>query len=225
MTRKVQFHRRGLLWTWNLHYLLSPTPAVTVSSFRLAPNQTVRIGRFSSITVDVDSVPSPTSNYISTKPLTPEPRSLGRFNSITWAVDVNEVFAMGPATIDPRTGEILHSGIVFTNGWIKSWSASFEIYGDSPDDEPSARYRYSGDWLLDIVVAVSGGRKFGCLALGFRWCGVVEVTVDGVTDVGKLRRWWHTTRKHEYCCCCLARLCHGCVRASLRGSESTIKDY
>ncbi|CBN77189.1 conserved unknown protein [Ectocarpus siliculosus] len=64
-----------------------------------------------------------------------------RFNSITWAVDVDEVFALGPATIDPRTGEILHSGIVFTNGWIKSWSASFEIYGDSPDDEPSARRR------------------------------------------------------------------------------------
>ncbi|CAN0506353.1 unnamed protein product, partial [Ectocarpus sp. 8 AP-2014] len=35
-----------------------------------------------------------------------------RFNSITWAVDVDEVFALGPATIDPRTGEILHSGIV-----------------------------------------------------------------------------------------------------------------
>jgi len=26
-------------------------------------------------------------------------------------VDVDEVFALGPATIDPRTGEILHSAI------------------------------------------------------------------------------------------------------------------
>ncbi|CAM9750393.1 unnamed protein product [Pylaiella littoralis] len=64
-----------------------------------------------------------------------------RFNSITWAVDVDEVFALGPATVDPRTGEILHSGIVFTNGWIKSWSAVFEVYGDSPDDGSSTRRR------------------------------------------------------------------------------------
>ncbi|CAN0365190.1 unnamed protein product, partial [Hapterophycus canaliculatus] len=63
-----------------------------------------------------------------------------RFNSITWAVDVDEVFALGPATIDPRTGEILHSGIVFTSGWIRSWSAGFEIYGDSPES-PSSRHR------------------------------------------------------------------------------------
>lgn len=52
-----------------------------------------------------------------------------RFNSITWAVDMSEVFAIGPSTIDPRTGEILHSAIVFTDGWIKSWSSSFELYG------------------------------------------------------------------------------------------------
>eukprot|EP00903_Cladosiphon_okamuranus_P009754 g9273.t1 len=64
-----------------------------------------------------------------------------RFNSITWAVDVDEVFALGPATIDPRTGEILHSAIVFTNGWIKSWSAAFEIYGDSPGAGASTRHR------------------------------------------------------------------------------------
>ncbi|CAN0514211.1 unnamed protein product, partial [Laminaria digitata] len=62
-----------------------------------------------------------------------------RFNSITWAVDVDSVFAQGPSTLDPRTGEILHSGIVFTDGWIKSWSAAFEIYGDSSSTS-SARH-------------------------------------------------------------------------------------
>lgn len=68
---------------------------------------------------------------------------------------MDEVFALGPATIDPRTGEILHSGIVFTNGWIKSWSASFEIYGDSPDDEPSARYHVVRVFDSRILVVLS----------------------------------------------------------------------
>lgn len=56
-----------------------------------------------------------------------------RYNSISWAVDVDEVFALGPATVDPRSGEILHSGIVFTDGWLNVWSRMFEIYGDSAD--------------------------------------------------------------------------------------------
>lgn len=56
-----------------------------------------------------------------------------RYNSISWAVDVDEVFALGPSTIDPRSGEILHSGIVFTDGWLKVWSNMFEIYGDSSE--------------------------------------------------------------------------------------------
>eukprot|EP00612_Vaucheria_litorea_P008211 CAMPEP_0171476112 /NCGR_PEP_ID=MMETSP0946-20130122/3401_1 /TAXON_ID=109269 /ORGANISM="Vaucheria litorea, Strain CCMP2940" /LENGTH=884 /DNA_ID=CAMNT_0012006321 /DNA_START=315 /DNA_END=2966 /DNA_ORIENTATION=+ len=54
-----------------------------------------------------------------------------RFNSITWAVDMNEIFSIGPATIDPRSGEILRSNIVFTSGWIKAWISSLEKQGDS----------------------------------------------------------------------------------------------
>lgn len=64
-----------------------------------------------------------------------------RFNSITWAVDMSEVFAIGPSTIDPRTGEILHSAIVFTDGWIKSWSSSFELYGTPATAVASRRHR------------------------------------------------------------------------------------
>lgn len=57
-----------------------------------------------------------------------------RFNSITWAIDTSETFALGPSTIDPRTGEILHSAIIFTNGWISAWSKDFELFGNSPTD-------------------------------------------------------------------------------------------
>lgn len=37
---------------------------------------------------------------------------------------------------------------VFTNGWIKSWSAAFEIYGDSPDGGASTRYGITLPQLL-----------------------------------------------------------------------------
>ncbi|CAM9774055.1 unnamed protein product [Chrysoparadoxa australica] len=53
-----------------------------------------------------------------------------RFNSITWAVDMNEVFAIGPSTLDPRSGEILRSNIIFTEGWIKVWTERFERLGE-----------------------------------------------------------------------------------------------
>jgi Domain of unknown function (DUF5117) len=54
-----------------------------------------------------------------------------RFNSITWSVDLEETFALGPSTIDPRTGEILRSNIVFTSGWLLSWLQSFEALGST----------------------------------------------------------------------------------------------
>ncbi|CAM9603185.1 unnamed protein product, partial [Choristocarpus tenellus] len=55
-----------------------------------------------------------------------------RYNSITWAVDTGEVFAIGPSTIDPRSGEILCSNIIFTNGWMLAWTRNFEVLGETP---------------------------------------------------------------------------------------------
>ncbi|CAM9349125.1 unnamed protein product, partial [Scytosiphon promiscuus] len=86
-----------------------------------------------------------------------------RFNSITWAVDVDQVFALGPATIDPRTGEILHSGIVFTDGWIKN--CADDGRGDRDDVTTAVALLLSreahskgedggGDWCKDGGVGV-----------------------------------------------------------------------
>ncbi len=44
-----------------------------------------------------------------------------RFNAIAWAVDTDRVFAIGPSTVDPRSGEILKSSIVLTNGFIHTY--------------------------------------------------------------------------------------------------------
>lgn len=125
----------------------------------------------------------------------PPPSPKKRFNSITWAVDVDAVFALGPATIDPRTGEILHSGIVFTNGWIDSWSAGFEIYGDSPESSGSRS-------AFLLVVAVWRWMPLSFVAVFCCWCGscfvvyvvfvVVAVSIDCViVSVGADDDGWH----------------------------------
>lgn len=49
-----------------------------------------------------------------------------RYSSISWAVDTEETYALGPSNVDPRTGEILNSDIVFTQGWIKAWLGDVE---------------------------------------------------------------------------------------------------
>ena len=49
-----------------------------------------------------------------------------RYSSITWSVDTGSVFALAPSTVDPRSGEILDSDIIFTHGWILSWISRVE---------------------------------------------------------------------------------------------------
>ncbi len=51
-----------------------------------------------------------------------------RFNAITWAVDTDRVFAIGPSTVDPRSGEILKSSIVLTNGFIHAYVTMAENF-------------------------------------------------------------------------------------------------
>merc|ERR1719148_543290 len=44
-----------------------------------------------------------------------------RFNTISWAIDSSQVFSMGIAKVDPRSGEILKSDIVMGAGWVRAW--------------------------------------------------------------------------------------------------------
>ncbi|CAM9768389.1 unnamed protein product, partial [Heterosigma akashiwo] len=64
-----------------------------------------------------------------------------RYNTISWAIDTSSVFALGPSTVDPRTGEILKSNIVFTNGWLKSWLSTFETLDAATVPTPGADRR------------------------------------------------------------------------------------
>lgn len=48
-----------------------------------------------------------------------------RYNTISVMMS-NNVYALGPSVVDPRSGEILHSDITFAHGWVKSWVGGIE---------------------------------------------------------------------------------------------------
>lgn len=49
-----------------------------------------------------------------------------RFASISWAVSTDRVYAVGPHTYDPRSGEILDADIMFAHSWVDAWISGFE---------------------------------------------------------------------------------------------------
>mmetsp|Transcript_39651 Transcript_39651/g.157687 ORF Transcript_39651/g.157687 Transcript_39651/m.157687 type:complete len:554 (-) Transcript_39651:1199-2860(-) len=53
-----------------------------------------------------------------------------QFSSISWSADLDETFAIAPADVDPRTGEILRAKIVFTHGWLNFWTTSYRFLRD-----------------------------------------------------------------------------------------------
>jgi len=48
-----------------------------------------------------------------------------RYSSISWSLD-SDVYAMGVAKADPRSGEILKSDVIFTDGWVRSYMEDLE---------------------------------------------------------------------------------------------------
>lgn len=54
-----------------------------------------------------------------------------RYSTISWAIDPISTFAIGPSTVDPRSGEIINSDIVFTQGWIHAWMSELDNAGAS----------------------------------------------------------------------------------------------
>ena len=58
----------------------------------------------------------------------PEDYSAGdvRYASISWAISEKSIYAIGPHTIDPRTGEILDADVMFAQSWISHWLGGLE---------------------------------------------------------------------------------------------------
>jgi len=97
-----------------------------------------------------------------------------RYSSISWAMSVFETYALGPSTVDPRTGEILNADIVFTDGWVRIYLAEFQQRGSvGPELEASsaasARRRAARAALHQTPVSASRAkaRKAAAASLAF----------------------------------------------------------
>jgi len=44
-----------------------------------------------------------------------------RYSTISWSINVFELFSLGVSKVDPRSGEILKTDIIMTSGWAKAW--------------------------------------------------------------------------------------------------------
>merc|ERR1719265_743136 len=54
-------------------------------------------------------------------------RDDARYSTISWSIDVDNTYALGLAKVDPRSGQILKSDIIVTNGWVHSWLDAVEV--------------------------------------------------------------------------------------------------
>jgi len=50
-----------------------------------------------------------------------------RYPSISWSISMANAFAIGPHTVDPRTGQILDANIVFAHSWVRSWLSEYDV--------------------------------------------------------------------------------------------------
>ncbi|KAL1499290.1 hypothetical protein AB1Y20_011499 [Prymnesium parvum] len=77
-----------------------------------------------------------------------------RYSSITWAPSVSSTYAIGPHTVDPRTGEILDADIMFAHSWLLGGGAPRRAAAGPCGH---ARLRAHDDALLLAVLAAEDG--------------------------------------------------------------------
>ncbi|KAE9051236.1 hypothetical protein PR003_g2316 [Phytophthora rubi] len=94
-----------------------------------------------------------------------------RYNSISVMIS-KETYAYGPTVIDPRSGEILHSDIVFEYGFFNEVMADFDM--KSPTDPPQSR-RASTDDDTDTPDSAMNSKKFAHVRTGRnQQCGIAR---------------------------------------------------
>jgi hypothetical protein len=57
-----------------------------------------------------------------------------RYSTIRWVPSVDAVFAIGPSDVDPRSGEILNSDILFVSDWVRALTGEHDMLVQSPLD-------------------------------------------------------------------------------------------
>ncbi|EGZ23612.1 hypothetical protein PHYSODRAFT_480264 [Phytophthora sojae] len=94
-----------------------------------------------------------------------------RFNSISVMIS-KETYAYGPTVIDPRSGEILHSDIVFEYGFFNEVISDFDM--KSPTDPPQSR-RASTSSINDDTDTTASAKTFTHVRAGRNHqCGIAR---------------------------------------------------
>eukprot|EP00927_Polykrikos_kofoidii_P084918 TRINITY_DN909_c0_g1_i10.p1 TRINITY_DN909_c0_g1~~TRINITY_DN909_c0_g1_i10.p1 ORF type:complete len:952 (+),score=156.21 TRINITY_DN909_c0_g1_i10:95-2950(+) len=68
-------------------------------------------------------------------------RDDARYSTISWSVNVDEVYALGLAKVDPRSGEILKSDIMVSHGWVQAFLSELDVQAPSLTKRQSSSYR------------------------------------------------------------------------------------
>ena len=67
-----------------------------------------------------------------------------RYSTVRWTATDRSVYALGPTSVDPRTGEILNADVIISAGWIQRWRGQS---GQIPSPATAVETAYQDDSL------------------------------------------------------------------------------
>jgi len=65
-----------------------------------------------------------------------------RFSTITWDINTESIFSMGIAKVDPRSGEVIKSDIIMSQGWVLAWLSDLDHLDLHQTHKPAQGYRH-----------------------------------------------------------------------------------
>jgi len=88
-----------------------------------------------------------------------------RFSTISWTIS-SAVVSMGIAKVDPRSGEILKSDIVMSDGWVRAWLGDLDLLAPNFTHQLDQAKGYRFETASDATVMLNrrpipGRLKFG----------------------------------------------------------------
>jgi hypothetical protein len=77
-----------------------------------------------------------------------------RFNTISWSLS-DEVVSMGIAKVDPRSGEIIKSDIIMSDGWVRSWLDDLTRMAPQLVKHHGRGYRREEGTIVDVLTNIN----------------------------------------------------------------------
>lgn len=86
-----------------------------------------------------------------------------RYSTVRWTATDHAAYAVGPTTVDPRSGEILNADVLISAQWIQAWRGEAGVYG-SPATATAAAFRADSLLRADTTGAAAGQGAALCAA-------------------------------------------------------------